>query len=388
MRGFPSLTSSLPSSPARITVCSGDSDMQQLLALSGDVTWMETLPWPAAGSSQECGHPCVLQTKALHEDLTGLPVRLHRALAHSSFTRLSEMKERQGQTEVSLSSTSIQQQQQRPQESEGCSVTGDSGGMMGGGLGVGAKGGLTPSSYADFLALVGKPEAGVKGVGLSASAAKTLLRRFGSIEGIAEAVRKGAVDSHLRIVQASSKTTPGSFGPSVTERESERLRQAQRNIRVTRIQCDIGSVRWDMVRSSADEARDKLLSHTSRGLPDDAIAGTSYVTKNTHLAAMLYPHNFFHGLSARPYVEAIGSHLAAQGVGHYRQTLTQSGLLIDVDLIGGRSPMLVGVMRASMRVSCSRNDRNHRPILGHRGAGPVRLLEPSDFFLPRPPGCQ
>lgn len=48
--------------------------------------------------------------------------------------------------------------------------------------------GFPPSAYADYLALVGKKEASIGGVGIGASSAKKLLKRFQSLEAAVEAV--------------------------------------------------------------------------------------------------------------------------------------------------------------------------------------------------------
>ncbi len=119
-RGFLQIEGRMSSEPStsaapRVTVCSGDSDMIQLLALSPSLVWMEIAAWPGGRSP----HPVAMETTAL-PGLPWLPVKLHRAAPDGE---------------------------------------------------------LRPSMYADYLALVGKPEAGVRGVGISSASARTLLQR-------------------------------------------------------------------------------------------------------------------------------------------------------------------------------------------------------------------
>ena len=107
-----------------------------------------------------------------------------------------------------------------------------------------------------YFLQVGKPEAGVKGTGLSAPAAKTLLRRFRSVRGILEAAEAGLIDGHLRIVQRSAGLTaqagraaPGGAttkmsggGDGGGAEAIAKLRRAERNLLVTRIACDMESM--------------------------------------------------------------------------------------------------------------------------------------------------
>ena len=361
----------LPSTPARVIIYSSDSDMQQLLALSESVSWMEALPWPGAGSRD---HPCALKTEALHPGMTWVPVQIHKAetvglsksspMAGALQGLLDEAKDPEGDSSPDRGhTTGVPPTSAKPaldRGEGGPNVIDEDVNQAMAGYRHSDKGGLPPSLYADFLALIGKPEAGVKGVGLSSAAAKTLLRRFGSIEGIAEAARLGAVDSNLRIKQISSKQPKSSALSQAMEAEpsengaSQRLQQALRNVRATRIRCDTASVPWDTVRSSVHDLSKKELLLSARqgeawphtltratGIAAVNADNSSEVERHSLLTATLYPHNLFHSLSALPYIEVIGSHLASCGVDHHRNVLAPSGLVLDIDLMGQSAAIVV-----------------------------------------------
>jgi hypothetical protein len=68
---------------------------------------------------------------------------------------------------------------------------------------------IPPALYPDYLALVGKPEAGIKGAGVSSNAALGLLLRFGGVASIAQAYLSGWLTGRLQVTPAAPKVTPG-----------------------------------------------------------------------------------------------------------------------------------------------------------------------------------
>ena len=318
--------------PPRICICTGDSDMQQLLSLSDTVTWMELLAWPG-GSATESEHPSAMTTQAL-EGMPWLAVRLHVNLADdgpdTQGTGSSPPVTGFSNCTAGASSSLASDQQ-----------LGGSGGEAAGGdertKGGSSKSGLPPSAYPDYLALVGKPEAGVQGVGLSSAAAKTLLRKFDGIRGIQEAEQRGLVDgSSLRQVQKPAKADRGKEEPGGSSgcqplRSSDKLVMAVRNLQATRICCDPETVPWDRV-SAAVEMMGRLQNQTypSRITQLLTMADVGGGASSGSELAILHPHNLWHALSAGPYVEAVSALLTSRAVAHEMWRVTGAGLLSDL----------------------------------------------------------
>ncbi|KAL6760761.1 hypothetical protein V8C86DRAFT_3024216 [Haematococcus lacustris] len=73
------------------------------------------------------------------------------------------------------------------------------------GWGGGSKRRLQAVLLPDYLALVGKKAVGLPGAGCSSDQAVSLLRRFGSVQGIARAVQSGQLSARLQPIQQPSK---------------------------------------------------------------------------------------------------------------------------------------------------------------------------------------
>ncbi|EFJ46233.1 hypothetical protein VOLCADRAFT_93304 [Volvox carteri f. nagariensis] len=128
---------------------------------------------------------------------------------------------------------------------------------------------LPPAAYPDFLALVGKAEAGVPGVGLGSRASKKLLARYGSISGIIRAYDEGILDGTLRVVctagarpgaargmgSTDGSSSGGSGGGSGEASYPPAVRQALQNIQVTRMLTNLESVPWERVRAYQAQRR-------------------------------------------------------------------------------------------------------------------------------------
>ncbi|KXZ47367.1 hypothetical protein GPECTOR_36g89 [Gonium pectorale] len=180
-----------------ITIASGDSDMLQLLSRHPGVAWLEIRPIGRASSAQERA-PLALRS----ESLPGCPpalMQLHRAAAAAN-TQLPD-----GSVAASASSSI---------HTCSCSVSCSAGGAKATTTAAVAAGAaasppplLPAAAYADYLALVGKPEAGVPGLGLSGRSARRLLARYGSVEELVAAFHVG--DAAVRAALGEAPGQPG-----------------------------------------------------------------------------------------------------------------------------------------------------------------------------------
>ena len=142
----------------------------------GHVRWLELLMWPTMAPDGGGDHPTAMTTHVF-EGMPYLPVRLHcvmgdeqalEALSPDGATATTQQQQQQQQqqpgqinarTLAMPTAAGVEKRQSRAQQQQQQHE------------------GLPPALYPDYLALVGKLEAGVKGAGISARAAKTLLRR-------------------------------------------------------------------------------------------------------------------------------------------------------------------------------------------------------------------
>lgn len=365
--------------PSHVIVASGDSDMQQLLTAStaagqGSVAWLEVLQWPTLSLAGSGVYPTAMQTSAIH-GMPWLPLRLHQALSTSTSPEDKPFEDNSLSIGDSVNNNPCL-------NSGGAAQTAATAAAAAAAAQVVVSAGLRPEVYPDYLALIGKPEAGVKGVGLSASSAKTLLRRFSSVQDLVVAFKAGAVDAQLKIVSSSGRQKPAVLagkdqGPaspavgSVSEASpsgcrtsssssgnadelttSTKLQQALRNVLATAIRRDPDSVPWDdldqqLARPVEQAAarlhllddtcvvaqQDTLGSHAAptparlpTPLPD--CLGTGLDERTT--LAMSWPHNRWHAVSSAPYVQAICQALSAAGLRHKVWHVTQQGLAVDV----------------------------------------------------------
>lgn len=338
------------------------------------MAWLEVLQWPTLSLAGSGVYPSAMQTSAIH-GMPWLPLRLHQALSTSTSPEAKPFEDCSLSISDSVNSNPSLSSGGAAQAAATAAATAAAAQVV-------VTTGLRPEVYPDYLALVGKPEAGVKGVGLSASAAKTLLRRFSSVQGLAVAFKAGAVDAQLKIVSSSGRQQPsaqagkeqgpaldaggsgseaspsGCTSSSNSSRDADelpsstKLQQALRNVRATAIRRDPDSVPWDaldqqlarLVEQAA--ARPPLLDDTcpvaQRDTPGSRAAlaparlptplpdclGTGLDERAT--LAMSWPHNRWHAVSSAPYVQAICQVLSSAGLRHKAWHVTQQGLAVDV----------------------------------------------------------
>ncbi|PNH12020.1 hypothetical protein TSOC_001062 [Tetrabaena socialis] len=299
-----------------VMVASADSDMLQLLALPG-CCWLELRQLSRAASAQQ---PPPLAVRA--EPLPGVPaalMRLHTAAGEAEH--------------AARGSTFLAGGLAPPPPPLGGS-RGEEGG-------AGPQAPLPPLTHAlpaaclpDYLALVGKPEAGVAGVGLSARAARNLLLRCGSIDGVARAHAAGLLDERLRPANSRTPTAAaagvgavnGAGGGSGRRGEaaaasvgalrgSAALAQALRNLRATRMHIDPASV----------------------------------PTARLHPPLHLHPYDRLHRRSAAPSCGALAAALRRRGLACCTDHRDAGGLLYDLVVsLNGRAASSGGGLSAGV----------------------------------------
>ncbi|KAG2454046.1 hypothetical protein HYH02_001087 [Chlamydomonas schloesseri] len=331
--------------PLSVVVASGDSDMLQLLALPG-VGWLELRQLSRAASAQEPSPLAVAATPAL------------TAFGHSTGVTVS------GSSPAAAGGPSSELLQLHLATAGG---SGDSGTPASGPASFApcpppAPQLLSPAAYPDLLALVGKPEAGVVGAGLSAKSARKLLLRYGNVEGVARAHAAGELDDALRLtplgnarasaaaraVAAAASTssmqdtgtlteragagtggTGGSEGGPGSAAQSQGLQRALRNVRVTRMRTDSSTVPWDRLQAYQQERR---LRHGEQ----EVWGGTRSIGSPTAampLSLPLHPHEAMHTASAAPYVAALAAALTSRGLGCRLSHMDVSGGgLVDLSI--------------------------------------------------------
>ena len=230
------------SNEGEISIVSSDSDMIQLVGLSSRVRWLEILQWPTATVTRS--HlPIALDTQPF-PGLSWLPVRIHQS---SSFPPPN----------------------------------------------------LLPASlYCDWLALTkGKIESGVKGLGLSSSSAREILKRYPL--GLNREPRGSALDEE-RLAEARLALSCIQMKISLSL-VPERLDSPARFNQKSSISCR------EMLDRCLLSPRDK-----------------------TSQLALLHPSYYQHVISAAPLLQAVSHDLTARGISHKSWQLTNEGVLIDI----------------------------------------------------------
>lgn len=164
--------------------------MAQLLGVPG-VTWLELLQ-----ISMQCSAPPLQLATCSLGGMDALPVRAHRWRRQQLQPPPAPEVPRTGPGaagDVGL----------------GSEEDGARGQLQGGSAGAGPPSRLLPPAmWPEYLALVGKPEAGVAGVGVSAAAARGLLLRHGGLSGVVEAAQQGVLDDRLRLTAQQRPLPP------------------------------------------------------------------------------------------------------------------------------------------------------------------------------------
>ncbi|GAX84437.1 hypothetical protein CEUSTIGMA_g11857.t1 [Chlamydomonas eustigma] len=240
----------------RIAVCSSDSDMQQLLSYSvaSSVFWMELLPWPVITPCAN-DHVTLMETQ-VSANMPWLPIRFHTIPLPTA----SGVNEQHGLEHAcdELLEDHLPSCSDIPAK---LSVTSTSGKL------------LDPGMYPHFLALVGKPEAGIRGVGLSSKAACTLLARFQSVQGISEALALGLIDKELRVCPPRSKQPPQDHGVRPQDRIGG---TANRSTPQPQPPQDHGVRPQDRIGGTANRSTPQPQKPQDHGVrPQDRIGGTA-----------------------------------------------------------------------------------------------------------------
>ncbi|GLI70546.1 hypothetical protein VaNZ11_015462, partial [Volvox africanus] len=329
----------------RVVVVSADSDMLQLLKFGG-CFWLEVRQLSSSSSPQE-DSPLAVRARPLSGVSEAL-LRLHDAPGKSQGEGIgdTEMSEAEGTVEAA------------------------------GAVALQAR--LPPAAYPDFLALVGKAEAGVPGVGVGARAARKLLIRYGSIDGIVKAYNAGILDGSLRLIcggavrsQSSEQADLGLAGSSRgaganagggvedgggrachVESYPPAVRQVLRNIQVTRMRIDLASVPWERVldyqlqrhlkqqqqQEQEQEARDQweqqqLQQNTHPGSQQQQWPrpqGTESLQQMHPASRPLHPHDQLHRDSATPFIGALVTAFRRRGLTCRPNVMDEHGLLYDI----------------------------------------------------------
>lgn len=174
-----------------------------------------------------------------------------------------------------------------------------------------AKHSFHPKSYADWLALVGKKEASVGGIGLSGNSAAKLLSRYGNLQGIARNAEAGQLRSWgVRVEEAFM---PGS--PALAKACANRALFVGNNIHhvLSPKQQEAVSSR---LASMPSMNRDSL-QHSPSEPPE-------------HELAWAHPLHAARWRCAAPYAEQLAAVAAEMGVAAHAKAVTESGLPVDV----------------------------------------------------------
>ncbi|GIL42255.1 hypothetical protein Vafri_272 [Volvox africanus] len=323
----------------RVVVVSADSDMLQLLTYGG-CSWLEVRQLSSSSSPQE-DSPLAVRVRPLSGVSEAL-LRLHDAAGEAQGQGLI------GDTEMS--------------EAEGTVVAARA---------VALQARLPPAAYADFLALVGKAEAGVPGVGVGARAARKLLIRYGSIDGIVKAYNAGILDGSLRLIcggavrsQISGQAdlgpagSPRGAGASAgggvedgggracrVESYPPAVEQVLRNIQVTRMHIDLTSVPWERVldyqlqrrqkqqQEQQEQHQQELQQNTHRGLqqwPRPQCTESLEQMRPGAASPPLHAHDQLHLYSAAPFTGALVAAFRRRGLTCRPSVMDEHGLLYDI----------------------------------------------------------
>lgn len=202
--------------------------------------------------------------------------------------------------------------------------------------------GYPASSYGDFLALTGKKEANVGGIGIGTSVSTKLLKQFGSIEAIACAAQQGKLKGWPPAVETS-------FSPG-----SKMMTQIQRNRDLLRAETDP-----DLVLSPGQQERIVQAAVRKTRTPSSAFQASkgseatienapsnNNSTSNRNLSAIRpliwkHPMNVGRWRYVDPLAQQLSTKLNDQGLGpcQVQATVAPYGLPVDL-VVGGKAFML------------------------------------------------
>ncbi|GIL89532.1 hypothetical protein Vretifemale_17359 [Volvox reticuliferus] len=332
----------------RVVVVSADSDMMQLLTHVG-CSWLEVRQLSNSSSPQE-DSPLAVRVRPLLGVSEAL-LRLHDAAGNA-------------QGKSTIKNTNMQD------EAEGTVVAAGA---------VALQARLPPAAYPDFLALVGKAEAGVPGVGVGARAAKKLLVRYRSIDGIVEAYNAGILDGSLRVIRGRSHSSgQADLGPGSSLRSAGdssggvgddgnracgvnsyplAVRQVLQNIQVTRMLTDLTSVPWERVLDYQLQRRQKqqqqqqqqegqeqgeqrqLEQKAHRSLLRQRQWPRPQCTESLQQMVLdaapppLHAHDQLHLRSAAPFIDALVAAFRRRGLTCRPVVMDEQGLLSDIVIL-------------------------------------------------------
>lgn len=168
--------------------------------------------------------------------------------------------------------------------------------------------GYLPRHHRALLALCGKKEAGIRGIGLSSATAHKLLNVHGSVEGIVNAAEAGELANR-------SSRTDAVFGSKHLSSTTARLRHNWTLFRACRDP--------EMVTAAADLSAAAL---AQQNLPRNRLADPGHAVQ----LAWLHPRNHRHWSEIATYAKALSSELHQRRVPHLPQHALPIGLVIDV----------------------------------------------------------
>lgn len=149
-------------------------------------------------------------------------------------------------------------------------------------------------------------------------AARNLLAKFGTIDGISKAAAAGQLQTHPKTVRQLF-TEPG----GVT------LQQVWSNLAAVKLH--------DLPSAQPSRGLQQHVLHSlsvsSAARPGSASAQQSCWEASCS-AALQHPHNYWHSIFSAPYVEALSTALSSAGVPHATNRCEQTGLLVDL-VVGG-----------------------------------------------------
>jgi len=186
-----------------------------------------------------------------------------------------------------------------------------------------------PCAYTDYLALVGKKEASVGGVGIGSSVAAKLLKQFHSIEGIKHAAQKGTLKGWPPAVEEIFLNKKAASSPAT---------QVERNLEIfssiTNPEVVLTSVQGEkLLAQAATKITTNSNSIPSTSNKDDILAEASALLSELPLA---WQHPFYaiRWLQAGPLAQNLARILECRKLGPCKlQAATAEGLPIDLIII-------------------------------------------------------
>mmetsp|Transcript_6950 Transcript_6950/g.16737 ORF Transcript_6950/g.16737 Transcript_6950/m.16737 type:complete len:615 (-) Transcript_6950:26-1870(-) len=204
--------------------------------------------------------------------------------------------------------------------------------------------GFPPERYPHYLALVGKPAAGVRSTGIGGKAAQRLIARFGSIDGILEAGRRGQLSGWGPRIREAFAPSPV---PVSTKVNTEHV--ARQNLLAVAPHADPQLVE-DLLNSAGLSTSEmaKYFSHNATECPETAGHGLGVASGDRGagpelfpiLVSHLYPPNVAHVQACKHVIDDVAEVLSAMGVSATKCHVTEGatpGWLVDLMIAPGWS---------------------------------------------------